>query len=258
VKRFGNHVRSNGVAYLALFVALSGTSYAAGTDLLPPNSVATRQVKDRSLLARDFKVGELPRGRRGRPGLKGSQGPRGDVGSQGPRGHPGDRGPAGPEGPPGPTGPAGPRGDRGPQGPPGPSEVFSAYRAQATAGPVPVNEARSYTIGALDLPAGRYVVFAKATFESGADQTATCYLQPAGSTFAALGPAKDVIELAFNPSVRRASSTMFITPELASGGRVELTCDLVNSSQAEVSIDVRHARITAVRATALDVTVVPD
>jgi hypothetical protein len=255
VKRFGNHVGSNLIAYLALFVALSGTSYAAGTELLAPNSVETRHVKNRSLLARDFKAGELPRGRRGKAGLDGSRGQRGPVGSQGPRGHPGERGPAGTEGP---SGPPGPRGERGPQGPPGPSDVFSVYRAQAVAGPVALNEARSFTVGQLDLPAGRFAVFAKASFESGADQTATCYLQPAGSTFAGLGPSKDLVEFAFNSSVRRVSPSFFITPELMSGGRIELTCDVVNSAHPEVSIDVRHARITAIRATALDATVIPD
>ena len=56
------------VAMIALFAALAGTSYAA----LARNSVGTLQVKDRSLLAKDFKTG-----------------------------------PAGPAGPAGPTGPAG-------------------------------------------------------------------------------------------------------------------------------------------------------
>ena len=132
------------------------------------------------------------------------------------------------------------------------------YRAQAVAGPVALNEARSFTIGQLDLPAGRFAVFARASFESSADQAATCYLQQAGSTFAGLGPSKDVIELGFNAAARRLSPTLFITPELMSGGRIELMCDVVNSSHAEVSIDVRHARITAIRATTLDAGVIPN
>ena len=45
------------VALIALFVALGGTTYAAVK--LPRNSVTTIQVKDRSLLRRDFKSGEL-------------------------------------------------------------------------------------------------------------------------------------------------------------------------------------------------------
>ena len=74
------HLRRNLVAYLALLFALSSTSYAAATKLLPPNSVGSRQVINGSLLKVDFKSGQLPRGRRG---------PAGDPGD------PGDPGPAG-------------------------------------------------------------------------------------------------------------------------------------------------------------------
>src|SRR5207244_11645893 len=55
------HLRANTVAYVALSIALSGTSYAAATKLLPANSVGTHQVINHSLLGRDFKAGQLPR-----------------------------------------------------------------------------------------------------------------------------------------------------------------------------------------------------
>ena len=48
------------VALAALFVALSGVGYA--TIVLPANSVTTVQVKNFSLLARDFKAGQLKAG----------------------------------------------------------------------------------------------------------------------------------------------------------------------------------------------------
>ena len=73
----------NHLAYVALFVVLGGTSYAASR--LPRNSVGTREVKNASLLAKDFANRQL------RP----VQGP------QGARGLSGDAGPAGPQGPPG-------------------------------------------------------------------------------------------------------------------------------------------------------------
>ena len=67
------------LAFLALLVALGGTSYAAIT--LPANSVGTKQlkknavtgnkVKNRSLKAADFAAGQLPQG------PKGDQGPAG-------------------------------------------------------------------------------------------------------------------------------------------------------------------------------------
>jgi hypothetical protein len=51
---------------IALAVALSGTGYAA-VNALPRNSVTSVQVKDRSLLAKNFKAGQLPRGPAGPP-----------------------------------------------------------------------------------------------------------------------------------------------------------------------------------------------
>ena len=82
------------VALLALFIALAGTSYAAIK--LPANSVGTQTIKntaihrvdlaanavdsarvvDHTLLARDFKAGQLPAG-----GLPGPAGPKGDAGA---------------------------------------------------------------------------------------------------------------------------------------------------------------------------------
>ena len=83
------HVAGNAVGYLALFVALGATSYAL---TLPPNSVTTVQVKDHSLLAVDFKKGQLPKGDRG---PRGRTGPTGATGGVGPPGPPGPQGVAG-------------------------------------------------------------------------------------------------------------------------------------------------------------------
>jgi hypothetical protein len=103
------YLRAHHIALLALFVALGGTSYAAAT--LAANSVGTRQlrngavtskkVRDRSLLAKDFKRGQLPRGVRGPAGAVGPAGP------VGPAGAPGATGPQGPQGPQGPRGETG-------------------------------------------------------------------------------------------------------------------------------------------------------
>jgi hypothetical protein len=97
------------VACIALAISLGGVSYAAS--VLPRNSVGTVQVrndaivsskiKNRTLLAGDFKAGQLPAGPRG---------PKGDVGERGPKGETGAAGPPGPRGPAGPTGPPGLRG----------------------------------------------------------------------------------------------------------------------------------------------------
>ena len=86
------------VACAALVIALGGVSYAAA--VLPKNSVGTTQlqkkavtasklhknavggakVKDGTLLAADFKTGQLPAGPQGPAG---AQGPKGDTGAAG-------------------------------------------------------------------------------------------------------------------------------------------------------------------------------
>jgi hypothetical protein len=67
------------IACFALLLALGGTGYAA-SQALPRNSVTSVQVKDRSLLAKDFKAGQLPRGATGAAGPAGPQGPAGPAG----------------------------------------------------------------------------------------------------------------------------------------------------------------------------------
>jgi hypothetical protein len=84
---------ANLVATLALFIALGGGAYAAshvkknsvGAKQLKRNAVKTGKVRNGSLLAADFRAGQLP------------------SGPQGPKGVPGPRGEAGPKGEPGAT-----------------------------------------------------------------------------------------------------------------------------------------------------------
>jgi hypothetical protein len=78
--KLGAHLRANAVAYLALFVALGGTSYAAIR--LPTNSVGAKQlrsgavtsakVRDHSLTGQDLQAGVLRRGPRGPEGPAGT------------------------------------------------------------------------------------------------------------------------------------------------------------------------------------------
>lgn len=88
------------VALVALFVALSGTSYAAltlprnsvGPDQIRSDAVTSPKVKAGSLLASDFKASERLRLR----GLRGSVGATGAAGPTGPTGAAGAAGPPGP------------------------------------------------------------------------------------------------------------------------------------------------------------------
>src|SRR5690348_6262754 len=93
------HLRRNLVAYLALLVALSGTSYAASTKLAPRNSVASAQVVNGSLQKVDLSKRAVAalhgaRGARGPQGIQGIQGPQGVQGPKGDKGDKGDTGPS--------------------------------------------------------------------------------------------------------------------------------------------------------------------
>jgi hypothetical protein len=91
---------ANVMATAAVFLALGGVSYAAvaipknsvGNPQLRANAVTTGKIKNGTLLAADFKPGELPRGATGAPGtagVTGLQGPQGPQGQQGQKGMPG-------------------------------------------------------------------------------------------------------------------------------------------------------------------------
>jgi len=95
-----HHVRRNVVAYLALLVALSGTSYAASTKLLPKNSVGSAQVINGSLQKGDLSTRAVAalRGARGGRVFRAHKGHRGRKGQRGAQGTPGALGPPGPPG----------------------------------------------------------------------------------------------------------------------------------------------------------------
>ena len=73
------------VAMIALFLALTGTGIAAAVQVAR-NSITSIHVKDRSLLAKDFRRGQIPRGPAGPQGPAGPAGPQGPAGPAGPAG----------------------------------------------------------------------------------------------------------------------------------------------------------------------------
>jgi hypothetical protein len=92
------------IASIALAISLGGTGYAAfklpkgsvGSPQLRRGAVTSIKVRNRSLLAVDFKRGQLPAA--APAGLKGE---KGDKGEKGEKGDPGPGGPAGSQGAPG-------------------------------------------------------------------------------------------------------------------------------------------------------------
>ncbi|MBS1894350.1 MAG: collagen-like protein [Actinobacteria bacterium] len=127
--RTARFVRQNAIGFLALFLALAGTSYAVagGSDgnsrptvyacatkggTVVPAGTTVVCKRDRS---ESFQAGALLDTGKRKKGKRGPAGPRGPVGATGPQG---------PAGPTGPQGPQGVEGKQGIQGPPGETGVL--------------------------------------------------------------------------------------------------------------------------------------
>jgi hypothetical protein len=216
---------SHVTSLLALFVALSGTAWAASQITgasVKDGTLTGRDVRDRSLRAQDFRRGELPAGQ---------QGP---AGEQGPAGNPGPQGPAGGRGPEGPAGPAGPQGERGPSD--------GAFVTRDDSVELSTSET---TVQELPLDAGRWVVTASALMDN--DSTAvrrvSCTLNGGGvelSTFeearlGASGAAGDRVPLALTGGV-----------ELDEAEGVRLAC------RADGNVSIEGAVISAVQVDSLE------
>ena len=151
---------ANVVSTLCLFVILGGSSYAAVTlqrnsvtgAHIAGNAVTSPKVKDRSLRARDFATGQLPRGAQGSPGEPGPPGPPGLNGAPGQNGQTGAR---------------------------GPSNAFA--RAYNPTGELFLTNAE-HTLATLSLPAGSYAFTASAQVGDGG--TWTCRIRNQGTVVA--------------------------------------------------------------------------
>jgi Collagen triple helix repeat (20 copies) len=135
---------STAVAYLALFVALGGSAYAAAT-------VTGKNIKDATITGRDIKNQSLGTNKLSAAtvsslaGQRGPAGPQGPAGDRGPAGRNGDTGPAGRNGDAGPAGPQGPAGPRGPSG-------ISGWEYATARFDIPPNSARR---GRVSCPHGK-------------------------------------------------------------------------------------------------------
>ena len=105
-RRFLHHMRRHAVAYLAIFVAMGGTSYAAikipnnsvGNKQLKKNAVDATKVGDGKLTTIEFKAGQVPAGQKGPKGDQGDPGATGEPGVRGLKGEQGDKGAPAPGG----------------------------------------------------------------------------------------------------------------------------------------------------------------
>lgn len=115
------YLKRHHIAFLALFITLGGTSYAATQ--LPKNSVGSTQLRagavSEAKLAKSVKAKLNRTGARGATGATGATGAKGDTGATGATGA---TGPAGAAGAKGDTGAKGDPGDAGPTGDTGPTD----------------------------------------------------------------------------------------------------------------------------------------
>lgn len=192
------YLRRHHIGIAALFVALSGTAYAAslprnsvGTEQLKRNAVTSSKVRNGALRAVDFRRGALPQGPKGGTGPQGDPGPKGDAGA------------------------------RGSTGPRGPSDAFAAAAEPVT---------KSFTeppfaLVSLALPGAAFVVEANAVVvnDTTIGQSVSCGLGPPG--FPAAGEEVDAIDITLSAH-RSQSVTLFGMLELDASGNVSLECDL--------------------------------
>ena len=210
------------VAVVALVGSLGGTSYAAaslaknsvGTGQLKTgavkvtdianNAVSSSKVKNGSLLAVDFKAGQLPQG----PARRRSRGRRRTVRR---------RRPAGPA---------------GPAGPIGPSHAFLAAKDTHNVG---IPQA-SHTVLTKPLEAGDYTFMASASIRnsSGIDGEFTCsILEPIGDLVDTLGAVTVSLENDEHAAVSIVGATH------TDGTTVELNCDSTDGGQFATVSDAR-------------------
>jgi hypothetical protein len=214
VRRTGSYIRDHHLALIALFVALGGTSVAAGNMLVPKNSVGTAQLKSGAVTKPKIAKKTI-KALKGNRGLTGARGPTGSRGSSGSRG---------------------PTGVQGPKGNPGVAAARSVHRGSFSL----TNVAPTKTVTLSSLAAGSYVIGAFATVGSVATGSN-------GSCTLTAGSATDKEYFWATPSSGEAVSWSLVTT-LASPTNVVLSCVPTYLAPGD-SLNFFTARIIAVPVT---------
>jgi hypothetical protein len=176
--KFVAHLRHNAVAYLALWIAIGGTSYAAvklprpsvGSAQIKTNAVTSSKVKNHSIGTSDLSRAAV-KSLGGKTGPAGPAGAMGAAGAPGAGGAPGAKGDTGDAGQPGQKGDKGDKGDRGDTGPAGPTYAAAGSAAGGLAIPAATDTTVVTTSAALTLPV-RARVYANATVDVANTSTA--------------------------------------------------------------------------------------
>jgi len=208
-------VVGGGVSYAAVTLAKN----SVGGAQLRKDAVTSAKVKDRSLLAKDFKLGQVPAGK---PGSAGSQGPAGAPG------------------------PAGPAGSAGPEGP------SDGYVTTAAGGPSLGSFGTPTTLATLTLPAGSYLVTGQATLDNGSNTLSAsvrCFLiKPDGVTFFSQTRTGLGLNTAFD-DIDTATPTGAIT--LPAAGAVTLRCGYDATTGGSGTIVAFDRRLQAIKVATL-------
>jgi Collagen triple helix repeat (20 copies) len=231
---------SNVVATIAVFVALGGSSYAAVTQIAK-NSVSTSQVRDRTLLARDFKRGQL------------KAGPVGPTGPAGPAGAAGPEGPAGAVGPKGAVGPVGPAGPAGPQGPSGVVGVLS-FQGQFSPANLPGNNGNTiitpqicktagYTAGSGEMA----VIAMSATASPNMPVTDVLYINAMVGENGGQLQAKNTVDAAESLQDGTAHATLNVRYPLVAGKTYVFGAGLASNAAVTISPGYCYGVVTIVR-----------
>jgi hypothetical protein len=221
------YLRRHHVSYVALFIALGGTAYAA---TIPRNSVGSAQLKKDAVNSAKVRNGSL----RTIDFLAGDR----------PKGLPGPAGPAGPQGIPGAPGPQGAHGERGP------SAAYHSFFGDSTAAATSPTELAEQA-----LPAGRFIAYAnfivRNTDADNAPHSFTCGLYYEGQAGnVASDNALDYAQVTMGAG---AQHTVSLTGPVSqdSPGQITLTC-YRGSSLSGGQVQVNDIDIGAVHVGALN------